>query len=187
MIPASGAVTLAQVNAELGRSGTPIGLDDMAVRLLTCNPARLAPGSGISMADLRGKSGYAFTPYMASLGSGAVGARAYDGSNPWPFGTYSGRNIRELSTSARATTAVDGNLVTMFSLVGRSSYPDFFALGLWTASLTFVGYVRAAEALYYEGGAGGGVDDWLGVGWPASRLDLRAYAGTYLQAVVFYG
>lgn len=184
MIPTSGAVTLAQVNAELGRASTAVSLDDMATRLLTCNPARLVPGSAISMADLRGKSGYAFSPFMADLGGGGIGARVSDGRNPWPFGTYAGRSIREISSGAAGGF---GEPITFFSLVGYTTYPDFYALGLWTMDLTLVGYVRRAEAGFFTGGGGGGVDDYLGVGWPVSRLDLRPYAESYLRAVVFYG
>jgi len=125
-LPASGAISLSQVNTELGRSATaPISLGETAVRNLAG-----VPSGPISLSNLYGKSGVTLTITPAGRSeSGTTSSRTFgsftvsvSGGTPTAYswsvsnaanGTFTaGSTATTATTSPTVSTVVSGDTAT---------------------------------------------------------------------------
>lgn len=183
MIPTSGPVSLAQVNAELARPvGTQISLNDMGTRLLTRNSAQWTLGTQISLGNLRGGKGYGFKGYVYDHGGGIVGVHQGDTYNPSPLFNLPDGSVYEISTGY----VFNGQIWTRVLLNGPAEVvgdlEHYWGLGVWNASLTYLGLMKKADRVLQESNS-----VYHGVGWAVGSggLDLRNYANQYLTFVLF--
>lgn len=183
MIPTTGAVTAAQINAELGRSaGSAVAMNDAGVRMLTCNNARRAPQARISVADLRGRSGYAFQATLQNtiLGAGYSHARSGDGLNPDPLGMWGSNPVLEVLTGP---ASLPGGGSTRLG-VAATLYPSFYAFAAWTAAGSLIGVAKSGEEWRRATDTVGG-QTFCSFDWYSTLLDLRPHLGTTVRCVIF--
>lgn len=147
-LPSSGAISLSQVNTELGRSSTAtISLGESAVRTL----AGVASGA-ISMSNLYGKSAVSFSPDGGTSSGSAVYLSMYGSLNAsititcstnatW---TYSGYGADSISVSnGGAATSITFYLSTSYYGATATYNLSATAGGVtryWTVYLEVFGY-----------------------------------------------
>lgn len=119
-LPASGAITMAQIAAELGISSTDINLNQSEVRALAG-----VPSGAISMADLYGKSSLAayineasFDGLGIDFGSGATAYTGYATLTVTGGGT--GGITYQWYQTGGATISAATSATTRFSLTGTA-------------------------------------------------------------------
>jgi hypothetical protein len=134
-LPASGPISMSQVNTEIGRASTATtNLNETRVRLLA---GVTTPGATISMSNLQGKQFFgAFWTYSPQL--------ATSGFNPaWPFsGVWTGSYFVIAGNSGKIATSPDGTTWTnrtQLSTTGWSTNTQGNAMERNSAGLIVVG------------------------------------------------
>lgn len=119
-LPASGAISIAQVATELGIGATGLSLNDSRVRTLCSKPS-----GAISLADARGKSNNYVGSFVIGNSGVVSGAYRTNASSGWTCGSITpavayGVAIIEFAwTVDRYDNTSEGNLVFASAIGGR--------------------------------------------------------------------
>lgn len=162
-LPASGALTLNDVNVELGLSGTAaLSLDDLKVRVIAAglptgtvaNSSFLLAGSTIAFSDLRGKSYRNYRIVARNAGDTADLTNITEGSSMLfkVYATgYANNDTLAYTLSGTSTAGTDytispsGSTLTMVGTVALS-------VGTLTVSVTADNVVEGTETIIFTAG-----------------------------------
>ena len=184
MIPTTGPVTFAQVNAELGRAaGTAGSLNDPGTRLLACDAAALAAGSPINMQQLRGRSGFAMNGIIGSPSpfnnpSKVSAAQEGDAGNPTPLGYVDGIAVWKIGTHVDPALSISRTEVALYA---SPPHNRFWGMGVWTSAGQHLTVLKYSDANGFD--TFSGPPATIRIFWPISLFDFRNHYGQTLRFV----